>query len=299
MSRQVMWFLLPRDLKALVSDSGNDRDHVPIYINPQSIDIKENKLVNHSLAKGGYIVQYWGEELPIMAVSGTTGSGGIEAINILRNIYRYEQLAMKRILVRRAQNFAENSTNSREDTSSATTLAGLASAADGLFSGIASNIKSGAESAVEGFTNAYNGISEDNKKVGLIPSLGAFAVSMDIFFQGCKYRGFFKEFSVQESADRPGLFDYSFTFMVTRKTGVRKNFMPWHRNPTRLGGFPRTASIPIAGAATNELSFPTNAEYGNTQEQMIGGRLSSDFNQTQEGEDPDDNSQPVNRRSVF
>lgn len=297
MARHIMWFLLPRDLAAVRSDSGNDRDHVPIYINPQSIDIKENKLINHTLTKGGYIVQYWGEELPIISVKGTTGSGGIEAIDVLRNIYRYEQLAMKRVLLRRAEQFAASSSEALADSSSVTTLSGLVSATDGFFSGAASSISDGFDSVVEGFTNAYNGITE-NKKVNLPPSTGVFAVSMDIFFQGVKYRGFFKDFSVQESADSPGLFDYSFTFMVTRKTGTRANFMPWHRKPTSVDGFPKTASIPIEGAATNELSFPTRAEYGNTIDQVIGGRMSSTFNQTQEGE-KEDNAQPTSRRSMF
>jgi hypothetical protein len=298
MSRHVMWFLLPRDLKALMSDSGNDRDHVPIYLNPQSMDIKESKLVNHSLTKGGYMVQYWGEELPVMSVSGTTGSGGIEAIDILRNVYRYEQIAMKRILLQRAQEFAQSASDSLEDRGGATTVSGLISAADGLFSGIASNVKSGYESAVEGFTNAYNGVSEDNKKVKLIPSLAAFAVSIDIFFQGSKYRGFFKDFNVQEKGDQPGLFDYSFTFMVTRKTGSRSNFMPWHRSPTTVDGFPKTASIPIEGAVTNELSFPTNPDYGNTQKQLSGERATT-FDDGQDVGRADDNTQPLNRRSIF
>lgn len=297
MSRRIMWFLLPRDLDAVRSDSSNDRDHIPVYINPQSIDIKENKLINHTLTKGGYMVQYWGEELPIISVNGTTGSGGIEAVNILRDIYRYEQLAMKNVLLQRAEQFAASSSEALADTSSVTTLSGLVSATDGFFQDAASSLADGFNSAVEGFTNAYNGVTE-NKKVKLPPSTAAFAVSMDIFFQGVKYRGFFKDFSVQESAERPGLFDYSFTFMVTRKTGTRLNFMPWHRKPTTLGGFPKTASIPIEGAATNELSFPTTADYGSSTEQIISDRKSSDFNQTQEGE-KEVNAQPKSRRSMF
>jgi hypothetical protein len=299
MSRHTMWFLLPNNINALVSNTGADRTPVQFYLNPQSIDIKENKLVNHTLAKGGYIVQYWGEELPVMSVNGTTGSGGIEAIEVLRDVYRHEQHAMERILLRRAQNFAANATETLEDTSSATAQAGLVTAVDRLFNDAATNIIEGTKSAIEEITEAWTGISDDtNKKVGLIPSLGAFAVSIEIFFQGVKYRGFFKDFGFQENAQSPGLFDYSFTFMITKRTGRRKNFMPWHRRATALNGQPLTASIPIAGAATNELSFPTNAEYGDTQSQIAGGRKTSSFNETQEGE-KEPNSQGVNRRSKF
>jgi len=299
MARQVMWFLLPQDLEALISKTGEHRDHLPIYINPQSFDIKETKLINHTLSKGGYIVQYWGEELPIITVGGTTGSGGIEAINILRDIYRHEQLTMNRILIQRANDFASNSSNTLENSNSANSTSGVTATIDALFSGAATSIIEGTRSVVEEITQAFLGISDDtSKKTTLLPSLGAFAVSIDIFFQGVKYRGFFKDFSVQEKAESPGLFDYNFTFMVTRRTGRRNNFMPWHRNPLYSDGTPRSASVPTNGAATNELSIPTEADYGNTQEQMIGGRLKSSFNQTKEGL-ADINHVPINRRSKF
>ena len=298
MARHTMWFLVPTDVQALLSETGANRDHLPIYLNPQSIDIKEAKLVNHTLAKGGYIVQYWGEELPMMSVSGTTGSGGIEAIDILRDIYRHEQLLMKRILLKRFQDFERNSTETLENSSSATATAGIVSAIDSLLDGTGTSIIEGTRSAIEEITQAFLGISDDTSKVGLVPTLGAFAVSIDIFFQGAKYRGFFKDFSSSEKADSPGLFDYSFTFAITRKIGRRKNFMPWHRNPVTLDGTPRSASIPIVGSATNELSFETNAEYGSLQESISSTRQLSTFNQTGEGtREPNDVG--VNRRSKF
>nr|BDD46267.1 hypothetical protein 99 [bacterium] len=298
MARNLMWFMLPQSLNALISTTGEDRDHLPFYINPQTVDIKEAKLVNHTLAKGGYIVQYWGEELPVMSVNGTTGSGGIEAIEILRDVYRHEQLIMRRILLERAQNFAAFANETLEDSSSATGTAGLLSAVDSLLDGGATSIIEGTRSVIEAVSDALLGEEDEPGKVGLVPSTGAFAVSIDIFFQGVKYRGFFKDFSFNESAERPGLFDYSFTFMVTRRTGRRRNFMPWHRNPAYPNGRPRPASIPLMGAMTNELSFPTDADYGNTQESIISSRGRSEFNQTQEGE-AETNQVPVRRRSVF
>ncbi len=62
-----------------------------LYINPTSFSIKESKLVRSDLTKGGYVVQYFGEQLQVIDVSGTTGSSGVEGINILRDIYRHEQ----------------------------------------------------------------------------------------------------------------------------------------------------------------------------------------------------------------
>jgi len=292
-----MWFLLPTNLKSLFSDTGADRDPLQIYINPQSIDIKESKLVSHTLAKGGYIVQYWGEELPVMSVEGTTGSGGIEAINILRDIYRSEQLTMRRVLLSRANRFGDDTNTAIENSSSATTAAGLLEAIDTFAGGAATDIVEGTRSAIEEVTDAFLGISDDSSKIGLVPSLGAFAISVDIFFQGVKYRGFFKDFSARESADSPGLFNYSFTFMITRIMGKRQNFMPWHRSPTTIDGTPRTASIPTAGAVTDELSFATNAEYGDTQNRIISDRMTSLFNDIAGEIDP--NNVGVNRRGNF
>jgi hypothetical protein len=278
-----MWFLLPQNIQALFSDTGEERDHVPMYINPQSVDIKESKLIQHTLTKGGYMVQYWGEELPTMTVSGTTGSGGIEAINILRDIYRHEQLIMRKILKERAEKFGANTIQTFEDSSSATAAAGLLEAVDQLFQGGVSDIIDGTQSFLDSVVDAFNGVSSsaESDKFAIVPTLASFAVSIDIFFQGVKYRGFFKSFSSREVAESPGIFNYDFVFMITRKTGRRNNFMPWHRSPT-WSGRPRPASTPIQGAASHELSYPTNADYGTGQEQIISTRMSSAINSTQE-----------------
>lgn len=71
---------------------------IEMYINPNNITIQERKLITEQRTKGGYVIQYWGEELTQVSLSGTTGSGSIEAMNVLKDIYRNEQLAMQQIL---------------------------------------------------------------------------------------------------------------------------------------------------------------------------------------------------------
>ena len=65
--------------------------YVEMYINPQQLSIQEKKIITPTRTKGGYVVQYAGEDLISIVIRGTTGSGGMEGINVLRSIYRSEQ----------------------------------------------------------------------------------------------------------------------------------------------------------------------------------------------------------------
>jgi hypothetical protein len=260
--RKVMQFLVPTTIDALSRDDLTERTIVPVHINPQSFSIQEAKIINENLTKGGYIIQYWGEELPVIQASGTTGSGGIEAVNILRDVYRHEQIQFKSLLSARAEDLAALARESLNDTSTSTAQAGLTNVLDTITDGGFSGIVDGVTSTIEAVTDAALGISENNpQRVELIPSLAAFAVSIDLFWQGEKFRGYFKSFNVDETADRPGHFDYNFVFNVTRRTGTRTNFMPWHRNPRDISGEPTTASTPKEGVRADELSFPTTQEF--------------------------------------
>ena len=72
-----------RMLKWLVPERGV----VEMYINPQSIKIAHTKNIKHERSKGGFVIQYWGEDLIGITISGNTGSSGIEGINVLMDIY--------------------------------------------------------------------------------------------------------------------------------------------------------------------------------------------------------------------
>src|SRR5271168_2492813 len=68
---------------------------VDMYINPQSLTIDDKKLITPIRTKGGYTIQYWGESLTEIVITGHTGSSGIDGMNILRNIYRSENSAFQ------------------------------------------------------------------------------------------------------------------------------------------------------------------------------------------------------------
>lgn len=254
--RETMKFLIPISIYGIKSETLSDRRLIPCYISPQELSVDESKIINETFTKGGFYIEYWGENLPVIRARGTSGSGGIEVIEILRAVYRNEQIQMERLLLERAR---EASDKSQEDINSASVGRGVLSALDSLFENGVSEIINGFDSTIEQITNIFDdSVEERTNPTTLIPSTGTFAVSVDLFMQGYKYRGYFTDFNVSESAEQPGLFDYSFTFKVLRRSGKRSNFMPWHRNPYDAGGNPREASIPIEGSRIDELSYATN-----------------------------------------
>jgi len=76
----------------------NGGQTIEMYINPQNIQIQSRKEINRVRTKGGYFAQYWGEDFDQIVIGGTTGSAAIEGINVLRDIYRSEQLALAKIV---------------------------------------------------------------------------------------------------------------------------------------------------------------------------------------------------------
>lgn len=280
--RKVMKFLLPEGVSDLLGtgfDRGN-RSEVLLYVNPTNFKIDEKKLINKKLTKGGYLIQYWGEELPIITVTGTTGSGGIDAINVLRDVYRNEQRVFKRLLRARGDGLASTSREALESVPANAGQIGTTTVLDSVTGGGFSSFVDGAKSAIQSVTAAFNGVTGASELLGphsaveLVPSIGAFAVSVDLYFQREKFRGYFENFSVSEDAMKPGHFEYNFTFIVTRRTGRRKNFMPWHRkarNGAKGRGETRTASIPTDGPSPRELNF-TPSYITNTQRSMAGSK---------------------------
>jgi hypothetical protein len=71
---------------------------IEMYLNPQNIQFSSRKEINRVRTKAGYFAQYWGEDLDTITMTGTTGSSAIEGINVLRDVYRSEQLALAQIV---------------------------------------------------------------------------------------------------------------------------------------------------------------------------------------------------------
>ena len=171
--------------------------YIQMYINPQQMQMSEKKVISRQRTKGGYVVQYWGEEPITIKLDGTTGASGVEGINILRRAYRAEQDTY-RVTANVLQGYLDSLLSSK--TISEFSLA-----------------------------NGKNLASQT-----VVPTLGALALSVELFYQGWLFRGYFEDFVVTESvANGVGIFQYSMTFIALEKGGVRNNFMPWHRAPAR------------------------------------------------------------------
>lgn len=179
---------------------------VQMYINPQSIYINEKKLTNSTRTKGGYVVQYWGEEFTSVVINGTTGSSGIEGINVLRDIYRNEQLQFDPFALAIAAQYVQNQNN--------TTTANSGSDVSAVFGALLGAAEATQPAAI---TNP--------------PTLASLATGIELYWSGEVFRGYFTSFSVEESAERLGLFNYVINFTVTQRRGIRLNFLPHHRSP--------------------------------------------------------------------
>lgn len=209
---------------------------IDMYINPQSLTIEEKKIIQKQRTKGGYVIQYWGEELATVKLDGHTGSSGIEGINALRQAYRAEQDAFQsvsQILIDKLNTFT-----------------GSNSIQDGTNRAASNAIGKGATEALPTLTG--NGANPP-----LLPTLGSLATSVEMYYQGWAFRGYFESFNVTESVSNGvGLFNYSLIFTVLDRRGYRSNFMPWHREPANtLYGRPIPNSYRQSDSATVPMSF--------------------------------------------
>ena len=285
-TRQTMIFFLPLQLEAImgIGDSnphavtGTEGSNVSesngdplwarrqLYINPSSLNVRDSKLIKSDLTKGGYVTQYWGEALTKLEVGGTTGSSGIEGINVLRDIYRHEQIQYREVLRKRQEALAAEAKRAAQEAEALleerTGLGGtLLNLGDTLTGGALSNTIGGVSNAVDIITAPFlgGGTAASYSQFKSVPSLAAFATNVDMYYHGEFYRGYFENFSVTENGAEPGHFTYQFTFTVTRRTGRRENFMPWHREPLTYDGETRmsqstTTNKGMEGAEA--LSFP-------------------------------------------
>jgi hypothetical protein len=271
-NRETIIFGLPLDMNGVkqigsfeegVVAKQEGRNYVRMYLNPESVGRADTKIISEQQTKGGFAVQYWGEQLTNLNITGTTGSSGIEGINVLRSIYRHEQLQFKNILKDRLIELKEDYRQSAIDKSFESTAEindfGSAALAVGDFflGGVPSQLVKGDMQVLDVLTSAFSEPPRDQySNFSNTPSLAALATSIDMYYQGETFRGFFTNMNFSEQASTPGIFNYNMTFKATLITGVRKNFMPWHRNPLSPNGSPISASIPTEGARPDELSVP-------------------------------------------
>ena len=317
-SRETIIFFLPLDVDAVSSsyraysatgkqnsedeNEGGSWNARRLYMNPQSFSIKENKLVRKTLTKGGHVIQYWGEELPMITASGTTGSAGVEGVNILRDIYRHEQLHYRTILAERRRMLAEAAAQAAKEAEQQM----YDSNVGGFFMGAADLLTGGAISkTVNGVSNSIDilfGSSVGNNFGGTggsfqaAPTLASFAVNIDMYYQGEFYRGYFTSFSASESAQEPGHLTYDFNFTVTRRSGSRGNFMPWHRNPLDLDGSTRISQMTTESKGTYPGYLWLSAQMNDSEASKDSSTFVDSDNPS---EDEEENKQNFNRGKML
>jgi hypothetical protein len=221
--------------RQLISWNIPNRGLVEMYINPQSFIVLERKLTKKTRTKGGYIIQYWGEELPEIDISGTTGSGGIEGINVLRDIYRQEQVGFNDVMSSLNSGFLSNMFQTILGATQSLSTNPLAAPITSTINTL-SNPSSFFNSVVSTVGNVANVLDAIGTSVStdsqLLPTLAALATAIELWYSGKIYRGYFSEFRVDEKSDPLGIFNYSMKFIVTRQSGRRHNSFPWQRSVT-------------------------------------------------------------------
>lgn len=196
---------------------------VKMYINPSNIVTTYSKLIHKDRTKGGYTLQYWGENLTEMTLSGTTGSSGIEGIELLNQVYRAEQYAFDSVGLSLA---ADNATLSASNQ-----------LLDGIGGAIANTIgQAVGNQTVGGIIGAglAQGILGANNMGTFAPrnitSLAQLAFGVEMYYSGQINRGYFESMTITESANQLGLFEYSIKFTVTQTRGYRFNQFGWQRS---------------------------------------------------------------------
>jgi hypothetical protein len=225
---------------------------IKMYVNPNNLVISNKKIISKERTKGGYTVQYWGEELTDISLRGTTGSSGIEGINVLYEIYRAEQYAFDAVGLSLAANNAAIGAANQLVTgvgnsigSAAGNVIGGAFGAGGNSIGgdIGGLLGSGIAQGIFG-TNQLNSLAPRN-----IPSLASLAFAVEMYYSGWVYRGWFESMVVTESSEHFSLFEYDIRFTASQRRGYRTNSFAFQRsaisgpsNNDGAGGIPLTFS---------------------------------------------------------
>ena len=220
---------------------------VSMYINPQSINYSYKKIINKEMTKGGFIIQYWGEDLAKITMAGHTGSSGVNGLNVLHEAYRAEQYLFDPIALSMAAN------------NSITGLSDLIDSTIGNAGGLSSSISQATNGAMQLNPTSQFVLPQN------IPSLASIALGIEMYWSGWIMRGYFEDFSFSESAEKLGLFNYSLNFIVTQRRGYRTNSLPWQHSA--IDGPSNSSVIPysIIGLEDNTpkttgtiiASFPT------------------------------------------
>lgn len=68
---------------------------INMYINPDKLSITNQKVKGKAYTRGGIFYHHWGDDSPIMTLSGTTGLAGMKGIEVLEDIYHASGTLLK------------------------------------------------------------------------------------------------------------------------------------------------------------------------------------------------------------
>ena len=227
-----------RMLKWLVPERGV----IEMYINPQNLRIHQQKIIKPERSKGGFIIQYWGDDLINITVTGHTGSSSIEGINVLNDVYRAEQIAFDAIALE-----AMAKSQSEDDNFLTAAIPGLGQVLD-----------------------LGKSLGEQAQGTGLTipsPTLGFYAATIEMYWMGEVYRGFFDSFDVTESVEKLGIFDYTLSFKATQKRGLRRNYLAWQHPAT--SGPSNHNTVPFTFGSTIYNAFNIDEEMARTTANLL------------------------------
>jgi hypothetical protein len=194
---------------------------INMYVNPQKVSYNSAKLLNKERTKGGYVVQYWGEELTTLTISGHTGSSGVEGLDVLYEIYRSEQYTFDPIGLTMA---------------AANSITGIGNAVNSALGNLV-----GLSNTISNATTGLLGLDPASQNIlpSPIPSLASLALGIELYYTGWVFRGYFNSFQFTESVERLGFFDYDINFTVTQRRGYRTNSFGWQHSanygPSNVG----------------------------------------------------------------
>lgn len=191
---------------------------IQMYVNPNRIVYSYKKIITKSPTKGGFCFNYWGEDLVDLNISGSTGRSGIEGINVLNEIYRAEQLAFDTVGLTIGANNASN----------------LANKGLGLIGGAIGGEVAGAvfgNGSDGGIVGSLLGTNAGAQNLGGTEynNLAELAFTIEMYYDGQVFRGFFENFSVTESTNFD--IEYTLKFTATQVRGYRTNYFPWAVSP--------------------------------------------------------------------
>lgn len=202
---------LAKNKRHLIKWLAPEQPLISMYINPQSLNITDGKIVSQQQTKAGFLLQYWGEHLTKIQLSGHTGTSGIEGINVLEDVYRNEQLMFDPFAL-----YLESQRQILKNEEFDDLLFGP-------------NTFGAIENVAQSLKAAQRGTMFVNKRVK--PTLANLAFGVKMFYNGVVYSGYFESFSVRESVDTLGMFNYDISFVAYEKRGIRTNSFAWQKSP--------------------------------------------------------------------